>query len=465
MKKLTIFSQKLLTVFSFILILFFLLIIPNTNPPHNFPDDIQPVQIQKKLFPAAKDKMIDMGFPPTTGSPLEITQTPRNLNTIQLENSLNYLHLPFPEKLNAQHQIDTMQKLLIMFMQFESISRLRFNRGTGRLLSQSDLEDLAEHIMNSSWYRESLLKYFSNQDYGYSEKPLIRVFISIQAASHFFEIPYPSLFCLFFQESKFFYLANSPTGAKGIGQLTSIGLRQVQRLRKNSKMELKLQKTAEYLNQVYGDQQIQIWLNKLGLKTDFPEIFPVPDKINFTRISSAFMRKVGQRLVEEGQLYGKKTNTLWYLSNRLRRGRILPNRYAHMHKVFSQMMEEDYTSSQASVYNIETNILLSTMLYSHYYRYRWRHGKNAYDIPKTTRVILAAAAYNHGQTGIRRLLYNLKHEFPMLDFQNLSSKQLSTLLTAHRLKHALRSSIHKVREASRHIRKIMECTERRTSIL
>ncbi|GIT70754.1 MAG: hypothetical protein Ct9H300mP28_05680 [Pseudomonadota bacterium] len=43
-----------------------------------------------------------------------------------------------------------MQKLLIMFMQFESISRLRFNRGTGRLLSQSNLEDLAEHIMNSS---------------------------------------------------------------------------------------------------------------------------------------------------------------------------------------------------------------------------------------------------------------------------------------------------------------------------
>ena len=177
------------------------------------------------------------------------------------------------------------------------------------------------------------------------------------------------------------------------------------------------------------------------------------------------MRKVGQRLVEEGQSYGKKTNTLWYLSKRLRRGRILPNRYAHMHKVFSQMMEEDYSSSQTSVYNIETNILLSTMLYSHYYRYRWRHGKNAYDLPKATRVILAAAAYNHGQTGIRRLLYNLKHEFPMLDFQNLSSKQLSTLLTAHRLKHALRSSIHKVREASRHIRKIMECTERRTSIL
>ena len=218
-------------------------------------------------------------------------------------------------------------------------------------------------------------------------------------------------------------------------------------------------------NQVYGDHQIQIWLNKLGLKTAFPEIFPVPKNINFTRISSAFMRKVGQRLVEEGQSYGKKTNTLWYLSKRLRRGRILPNRYAHMHKVFSEMMEEDYTSSQTSVYNIETNILLSTMLYSHYYRYRWRHGKNAYDLPKATRVILAAAAYNHGQTGIRRLLYNLKHEFPMLDFQNLSSKQLSTLLTAHRLKHALRSSIHKVREASRHIRKIMECTERRTSIL
>ena len=66
------------------------------------------------------------------------------------------------------------------------------------------------------------------------------------------------------------------------------------------------------------------------------------------------------------------------------------------------MMEEDYTSSQTSVYNIETNILLSTMLYSHYYRYRWRHGKNAYDLPKATRVILAAAAYNMGQNALKR---------------------------------------------------------------
>ncbi|MBS1254224.1 MAG: hypothetical protein MAG581_00013 [Deltaproteobacteria bacterium] len=459
------FKQTLLTSCLFLLFLLFLLIIPNTNPPRNNPDGSLTYQIQQKFFPASTNKLVDMDFPARSGNPLEILRSPRNLNNYQLAQAVGYLHQDFIEKHQDQHLNESMQRLFMMLMQFESISRLRFNRGTGRLISQSDLEDLAGHILNSRWYRESLLRLFSNNAYGFSVDRMLRIFISIQAASHFFEVPYPALFCLFFQESKFDFLADSPTGAKGVGQLTSIGLREVQRLRIYSEMELTLQRTAEYLNQVYTDTQINIWLRKLGFKTIFPELTPIPKKIEFTRISSAFMRKVGKRLVEEGQSYGKKTSTLWYLSKRLRRGRILPKRYAHMHKVFSQMLEENYASSQASAYNIETNILLSTMLYNHYYKYRWRHSKHVYELPAQTRVILAAAAYNHGQTGIRRFLYNLKHEFPMLDFQNLSSQQLRILFTTRRLKHAIRRPFSKIREASRHVRKIMDCTEKRTSIL
>ena len=103
---------------------------------------------------------------------------------------------------------------------------------------------------------------------------MLRILISIQAAAHFFEVPYPALFCLFFQESKFDFLADSATGAKGIGQLTSIGLREIRRLRQSSKIEIKLQKTAAYVNQVYSDTQIQQWLSYLGLNIYFPEISP-----------------------------------------------------------------------------------------------------------------------------------------------------------------------------------------------
>ena len=51
----------------------------------------------------------------------------------------------------------------MMFMQFESISRLRFNRGTVRLKSQSNLEELADHIMDSNMVSNSTAEIFLKQ--------------------------------------------------------------------------------------------------------------------------------------------------------------------------------------------------------------------------------------------------------------------------------------------------------------
>jgi len=166
-----------------------------------------------------------------------------------------------------------MRRLFLSFIQFESISRLRFNRGTGRLISHKDLEGLADYFIDSRWYREALKRYTSNNAYGFSEERLLRVLISIQAAAHFFEVPYPALFCLFFQESKFDFLANSATGAKGVGQLTTIALREVRRLRDFSSKEILIQRTAVHLNQVYSDPQIEIWLQNLGYNLDLPNNF------------------------------------------------------------------------------------------------------------------------------------------------------------------------------------------------
>jgi hypothetical protein len=75
---------------------------------------------------------------------------------------------------------------------------------------------------------------------------------------------------------------------------------------------------------------------------------------------------------------------------------------------------------------------------------------------------LATSAYNHGQTGMRRFLINLKQEFPMLDFQALSSKKLRILFTIRRLSNAIKQSPRKIKEVSRHVRNIMDCAEKRT---
>ena len=45
-------------------------------------------------------------------------------------------------------------------------------------------------------------------------------------------------------------------------------------------METKLQRTANHLNQVYTDPQIQKWLANLGFKIDFAKISPIPKKLN-----------------------------------------------------------------------------------------------------------------------------------------------------------------------------------------
>ena len=396
---------------------------------------------------------------------LKKLESPPKINKNEIVQSVSKLYYSYFEKKNLLNLNEKMRRIIISFLQFESISRKRFNRGTKSLSTQAELEDLADHIVESRWFLQAIKRVSSNNAYGFSEERLLRVLFSIQVASSYFDIPYPALFCLFFQESKFDFLANSHTGAKGIGQLTSIGIKEVNRLRNNQKKELLLQKTANHLNQVYNDPQINLWLKKLGFKIKLPKIKPIPKKIEFTRINSAFIREVGIELVKKGHSYGKNIGLIWYLSKKIRRGRILSERYAHTHKIFSEMLAKRYASSPSSAYNIETNILASTILFDHYYRYKWQEGEEMFHLPQDTRVIIAASAYNHGQSGMRRFLINLKQEFPSLEFSNLTAKKLKDLFTLRRLKKAVQRSDYKISETSRHINKIMQCSSKRTKIL
>ena len=445
-------------VYIFFLIL--LLTLPEKAPTPYFPNYYLPLVMQQEILPSVAEELIALDSPARSGRPLEILQFPQNMSSVQLLQNVTNKHKSYFEKKNDQHINASMRRLFLSFIQFESISRLRFNRGTGRLISHRDLVDLADHFIDSRWYREALKRNSSNNSYGFSEERLLRVLISIQAAAHFFEVPYPALFCLFFQESKFDFLANSSTGAKGIGQLTTIALREVRRLRDFSSKELLIQRTAVHLNQVYSDPQIQIWLQNLGFNFDLPIISPIPENIEFTQLTSEFMREVGKELVKDGHSYGENIGLLWFLSKKIRRGRIIPARYIAMHKVFSTMLAEQFASSSSSTYNIETNVLASTLLFSHYYRYQWRKNKKIFELSAEARVILATAAYNHGQSGMRRFLINLSHEFPMLNFKTLSAKKLRILFTTRRLSRALQRPFYKIREASRHVRHIMNCAEK-----
>jgi len=447
--------------FLFVFFLTILLIFPKTKASKNIQDfqNISPTYF--KFYKNIEIKKINPNQHKKTITLLNRSKSLPDISKNQIANYVSKLHLSFFEKKNHLNFNEKMRRIIISFLQFETISRKRFNRETKRLSSQVELEDLAEHIVESRWYREAINRFSSNNAYGFSEERLLRVLFSIQVASNSFDLPFPSLFCLFFQESKFDFLANSHTGAKGIGQLTSIAIKEISRLRNNQKKELLLQKTAAHLNKLYADPQINLWLEELGFKINLPNISPIPKIIEFTKINSAFMKDVGDELVKNGHSYGGDIGLLWYLSKKIRRGRILSERYAHTHKIFSKMLAERYASSPSSAYNIETNILASTVLFNHYYRYKWQNGKDLFFIPEDTRAILAASAYNHGQSGMRRFLINLKNEFPVMNFKDLSVNKLSNYFTHQRLLKALQRPKDKIREASTHVKNIIECSTKK----
>ena len=129
------------------------------------------------------------------------------------------------------------------------------------------------------------------------------------------------------------------------------------------------------------------------------------------------------------------------------------------------MLENEYAVSPSSAYNIETNIIASTLIFNNYYRYRWKQDNEIFDLSADARVIAAVAAYNHGQSGMRRFLINLKKEFPALEYKLLSAKKFEELFTTSRLSKAIQRPYYKIRETSKHVRNIIECSVKRPIVL
>jgi len=197
---LTSFRQHVLSLpVLFIILLSLFLIVPETSQSPNITYYPQHSQYNPRFFPTTKVKLKVPDSPVNSVNHLEILQSIPDLSTNQLLQSVGNLHRSYFEKKKNKFVNENMRRIIMMFMQFESMSRQIFNRGTISLPTQTDLEGLADHVVESRWYREALNRFYSNSAYGFSEERMLRVLISIHTAANFFEVPYPSLFCLFFQ--------------------------------------------------------------------------------------------------------------------------------------------------------------------------------------------------------------------------------------------------------------------------
>ena len=100
------------------------MIVPEKTTHHQRPEIILTVKLQPKLLPYAKDELIDFDFPPRPCKPLEIPTEPQDLNRFQLLQSVGHLHQSYFDKKRDQHINESMYRIFMMFMQFESISIL-----------------------------------------------------------------------------------------------------------------------------------------------------------------------------------------------------------------------------------------------------------------------------------------------------------------------------------------------------
>lgn len=352
------------------------------------------------------------------------------------------------------------RQFLEVWLGYDTFSRLRYDRGVGRLIPQKDRDQLGRYLMEHRWTLEALDRFANDPDLAHRPDYLFRILISIHTAAHFFDLPYPSLFCLFFQESKLDYRLVSRTGARGVGQLTSIALEQIRTLRKDPENEQLLQLASRHLAQVYGDPLLQDWFEHLKLQVTLPRPeAPRNELRTSTPTLYSLVTQTAKLLRSEKNRLGRDEALIWILARKIRRGEILPERYSRVHWAYDQIAEKQLASDRRSVFHIETNILLSSLLFQHYYRYHWRNNsQETIELRPEVRAMMAVASYNNGQSGIRRLLSNLEHEFQQ-DLKEVSSEWIASRFTARRLAKALRRPYQKIREVTRHVRRATACSE------
>ena len=419
-----------------------------------------PLHASNAIYPNASSSHLDWtAIPSDYAFPLQDRRFQKPLASQPLIQQLDTLAEPLIQQHPDWEETQLTKQFYQFYLGYDAFSRLRYERGVHYLDTQRDRDALAEFMVQQRWTTEVLERYSTHPDYGHLPGYLFRTLATIQTAAHFFEIPYPTLFCLFFQESKLDYRMVSRTGARGVGQLTSIALRQVMTLRDRDDNERLLELSVQHLGRVYRDPLFRRWMNHLELTLDFP--LPEKPRMELRVATPTLYTMVSQtsRLLRRANIsYGKDEGLIWVLVRKIRHGEILPERYAKVHWAYDQIAERYLASEPQSVFNIETNILLSAMLLKHYYNYTWKNRGHVIELKPEVRAMMAIAAYNNGQSGIRRFLAGLENEF-RISLRDSSAEWVASKFTARRLSRALRRPYSKIREVSRHIRHITACSE------
>jgi len=404
------------------------------------------------------EQLLPLGYiPPALENPTIVTC----MSAEEIIRHVNVHYEAFEKKKDDDIPNDPLKRLHQLLVTYDHISRLRYRRKVMSLSCQKPLPELVDYIMNSRWYREFLIPVSTNPIYDYSENTAMRIIISAHTAAHFFEIPFPTLFCLIFQESKFDFKIKSYTGALGLGQITRIALKQINIIRKQEPYENKrLHAAATHINNIYTDSVMDEILRAMGFYPMFPMLGDFPDNIKkFNPYSWKVVKQVSSELIRKGFSYGKNRHLVRRLIKRALKGEILRKKYAAVHPALLKITDVNYGKRFGTVLNIETNILVSAMLLRHYINYNWIINKRKLHLKPSLAAIMAIAAYNQGPSVVRKYIRNLVNRYPRYKIEHATSKDHWYFLSKHAIRNALKKRSQRVNELFEHIRKITLCSE------
>ena len=388
--------------------------------------------------------------------PYGITNNSLNKILANLEIYLKQARLKnqdFPNKYTA--------RLYNLFTLNDLISRMRYGYGVSILPCQKNIPELIEYIIESRWYREFLIPVTSKSTYDYAENISVRIVLSSFTAAYFFNIPYPTLICLLFQESKFDFKVRSFTGALGLGQLTSIGVRQLSLLRQKQEEEKRLQDAAAQLTFIYKDLFMRAVLNKMGFTPVFPDLGYFPQKIERYQIVDDIMRvDVAAELQRMGHTWANDFKLVSDLIDKEFRGHVPRGKYAALHGVTLRITEHYFGNKFGNIFNIETNVLACAMLLRHYLDYPWKINDIRLKFEPSVRGLLAVAAYNQGPKPVKKWLHYIKRQFPGFNFNTMTPADFVRLFSKKTVQAAYGRRSSRGREMVKHVKKLNSCSHR-----
>lgn len=339
---------------------------------------------------------------------------------------------------------------------YDQISRARFSGGAPPLASQREAPELIDYVLKGGWLDE-MSRMTGDPIYAYSEDRALRIFISSHAAAQSYSIPYPTLFCLLFQESQFNFKVRSSSGATGLGQLTGVAVKQIQINRKTEEVERRLQSALTNIRTVYSDPVMLEVLKKMGFQPGFPVLGKFPKDIQTSpAIDDAFVAEMQRELTKDGHSYGGNLPLVKKLSRQISRGILLPKQYAAMHPVYLRVVSQA-KATLGNTLHVETNVLLSALLLRYYMDFPWKVDHTVVKLQPEVKAMVAVAAYNQGPAGVLRYLAQFKRAFPEKDLGTMNLNDFRATFTSARVASALRRTPAQTREIVEHVWKVKLC--------